>query len=497
MGRFWRNVSLFGGAVALALALPAAPVLSGQLSGQRTKMPSTLRYGSGLLDVPVAGVLPHLAVTGTFSAFRLNLDSTPLVGEAGAVLASGGRWEGWMSDASVAVGLFNRLELGASLQSFGDPDSGGTMVGGFGRLALLRPEERGLGVAVGGRYVSSPSFSSTTGQKSYLPPRLGFPDSRFRKEYGGEKLATNFSPYLVVSALMGGLDSRLLPRHDLTLTLGYGSGMFNAGEELTDWYSFNDSEGFFAGTALHILLREGAVLALMGEYNGFDVNVGAQVDIGGLRLGAFALGTNHRRGVSAYRSTKFGLLISVSFCAPSEGLCKPALLHRPARDTVLMPAPPPDTVVVSADMVSALITPAGEPMVLCLATGQGVRIQRTTGGDTLVGPDRVSIRSLRPAVVFSGAYAEGRSWFATGEPIFLGGREYRKAGIELRLECTAIERVGEHGRVPLFALRAARAPYAVIYVPAKPGIWEEYRVVGSDQAPRPSRPPRAPGSWHP
>jgi len=397
----------------------------------------------------------------------------------------------------VALGLFNRLELGASFQSFGDPDSGGTMAGGFGRLALLRPEKRGLGVAVGGRYVSSPSFSSTAGKESYLPPRLGFPDSRFRKDYGGEKLATNFSPYLVVSALMSGLDSRLLPPHDLTLTLGYGSGMFNAGEELTDWYSFTDSEGWFAGTALHLLLREGAVLALMGEYNGFDVNVGAQVDVRGLRLGAFALGTNHRREVSAYRSTKYGLLISVSLCAPSGGLCRPTLLHRPARDTVLMPAPPPDTVVVQAGRAPTMITPTGEPTVLCLATGKGVTIQATAAGDTLVGPDRVSIRSLRPAVVYSGTYAEGRSWFATGEPIAWGGREYRRAGIEVKPECPSIKRVGAHGGVPLFALRGARTPYAILYVPARPGIWEEYRIGGSGRVPRPSGPPRAPGSWHP
>ena len=56
-----------------ALGLALALIAPG-LHAQSTTMPSTLRYGSGLLDVPVATVLPHLAVTGTFSGFFANTD---------------------------------------------------------------------------------------------------------------------------------------------------------------------------------------------------------------------------------------------------------------------------------------------------------------------------------------------------------------------------------------------------------------------------------------
>src|SRR5262245_43807448 len=62
-----------GAAVRLGL-LTAALASAHPLAAQTTKMPSTLRYGSGYIDVPVASVLPHLAVTGTFSGFRVSVD---------------------------------------------------------------------------------------------------------------------------------------------------------------------------------------------------------------------------------------------------------------------------------------------------------------------------------------------------------------------------------------------------------------------------------------
>ena len=43
-------------------------------SGQSTKISGTLRHGSGLLDIPVASVLPHMALTGTYSGFWTSND---------------------------------------------------------------------------------------------------------------------------------------------------------------------------------------------------------------------------------------------------------------------------------------------------------------------------------------------------------------------------------------------------------------------------------------
>jgi hypothetical protein len=382
-----------------------------------------------------------------------------------------------MSDASVAIGLFDRVELGASFQNFGDANSGGTIVGAFGRVAIMRPLREGLGLAVGARYVTSPSFDANPGGYDYQPGRLGFPDERLYESYGGvaEDVSTNLTPYAVASAMLRGLESDFMPRHDFTFSLGYGTGMFSDGGDLS-WHAFTDANGWFAGSAVHVEVSDKAVLNLIGEYNSMDLNVGAQLDFGGIRVGAFGLGLNYTNEVTEYRSRKYGILASVALC-PSDGwLCVPKLMDRPAPDTITvrMPAPPPDTVVVEREVAPPL--PTGSPTSICLATGESVRVLVTAQGDTLVGPDRVSIRTLRPGVVFAGTYARGAGWFESDESFDFGDRSYQKSGGEVRLDCANIMRVGEHEGVPLFAMRDAESPYQTLYVPVEPGIWQGYQA---------------------
>lgn len=59
------NSAWLSGLMGVALTLSAVQVVE----AQNTNMPNTLRYGTGYLDVPVASVLPHLAISGTFSGF--------------------------------------------------------------------------------------------------------------------------------------------------------------------------------------------------------------------------------------------------------------------------------------------------------------------------------------------------------------------------------------------------------------------------------------------
>ncbi|MFC1661785.1 hypothetical protein ACFL3S_10095 [Gemmatimonadota bacterium] len=471
--------------------------VGGPLVGQTTKLSSTLRYGSGYLDVPAATVLPHLALTGTLSTFKLSLDNRLLVDAAGRVAGEGAPRDEWMADASVAVGLFDRVELGASLQSVGDAESGGTMVGGFGRLALLRPREGGLGLALGARYVSSPAFDSAGRGEGYLPPRLGFPDSRFKNHDGRGRLSTNFSPYVVGSILLQGPHTPFLLDYDLTLSVGFGAGMFTGGEDLSDWYSHSDSDGWMLGSALHLNLGAGIVLNLLADYNGFDLNLGAQLDLMGFRLGAFALGTNHGLSVSEYRSTKFGALLSVALCSASGGRCRPHLLQRQRADTVILPAPPPDTVVLRQVGVGDSSRPQGVLVSLCLATGEEMDAWVTVAGDTLVGANRTSIGSLRPGVAFAGTYAENRDWFTTDEPMVFDGGHYRKSGRTVDLDCAGIGKVGDHQGVPLFALRGSGTPHRALYVPVRAGVWQEYRREGFFAGVTGPRPAPALGLWRP
>ena len=139
-----------------------------------------------------------------------------------------------------------------------------------------------------------------------------------------------------------------------------------------------------------------------------------------------------------------------------------------------LPAPPPDTVIVEREVEPPL--PTGEPASICLATGESVEILITPQGDTLVGPQRVSVQDLGPGVAFEGAYADGRDWFVQDEAIDFEDHEYVKFGGEVSLDCPDIQQVGEWQGVPLFAEVGAEEPYETLYVPVRPGVWQAYET---------------------
>jgi peptidoglycan-associated lipoprotein len=238
-----------------------------------------------------------------------------------------------MSDASIAVGLFNRVELGTSIQHFDSEEHGGNMLGGFARVSLLPASVERLDLAVGARYLSSPSYGDNY-VDGLQPGRFGHPDYRLLKEAQGfEVFNTNLTPYVVASAHALRSDG-----FDFTLTGGWGTGMFSAGGD-RDFYAEVDAGGLFAGAALHTSLGGGRVLNLMAEFNGFDTNAGVQLDLGGIRIGGFALGLPYDTH-STYRSRKFGVLASVAFCVAEGALC----------DGKTEPPPPPDPGPTAAEL---------------------------------------------------------------------------------------------------------------------------------------------------
>ena len=156
-------------------------------------------------------------------------------------------------------------------------------------------------------------------------------------------------------------------------------------------------------------------------------------------------------------------------------LCRANLIRGASSDTVRLPAPRPDTVIVTRDREVAPPLPTGTATDICLATGSNISVLVTAQGDTLVGPSRTSIRVLRQGgVVFAGDYAQGRTWYDQNQPITLDRRTYRRSGNEVRLNCPDLKRVGEYMGVPLFAMNNATEPYPQIYVPVRPGVWQMY-----------------------
>ncbi len=312
----------FGRAAALFLLALVRPV-----DAQELRMPSSLRYGSGLLDIPVASVLPHLAVVGTYSGFRLSVDQVIVLDRSGTVVRRGERHDKWNSDGSLAIGLFGRIELGATIQHHGSQEDGGSMLGGFARASLLPAAIDRIDLAVGARYVSSPTYDDTYGLTGLQPGRLGHPDYRLVEDLPAyEKFGTGLSPYVAATAHAVRSED-----FDVTLTAGWGAGLFSEGGD-RDFYADAASGGLFGGAALHRSLGGSRVLHAMAEFNGFDVNAGVQIDLGWVRVGAFSLGVTHD-GHSTYRSRKFGVMGSVAF--------RRARLERRAEGTEASPAPPP------------------------------------------------------------------------------------------------------------------------------------------------------------
>ena len=294
-----RSVGI-GTSLALALLVSAQAV-----TAQNLRMPSTLRYGSGLLDIPVASVLAHGALTLSYSGFKLSTDRTILLDRAGREAGHKEGTDKWLSDAALAIGMFNRVEIGASIQHFDDEENGGNMFGGFARVSLLPASMQRFALAAGARFVTSPGYGA--GFRDVQPGRLGHPDYRVLQSPDvGDEFSSNLSPYVVATANAVSSGSM-----DMTLTAGWGMGMFSAGSDL-DFYSAGGTGGIFGGAGLHFALGGGRLMHLISEYNGFEINAGLQVDLGNVMVGAFSHGVN-ADGHSTYRSRKFGLQAALSF----------------------------------------------------------------------------------------------------------------------------------------------------------------------------------------
>jgi hypothetical protein len=457
-----------------ALLLLAA--LAGGAGAQTPTMPSTLRYGSGLIDVPVSSVLPHLHITSTLSGFFSGIGRRVEIDERGLPSGYGPARSEFYEDAAFAIGLLDRAEAGLTFQSFGGQDEGGNMWGMFGRVRIWEPIDQGLGLAVGARYVTSPSFA---GAVAYAPGRLGFPDERLRKEYTEARgLRSNFSPYVVTTAFLRGFDGGRLPKNDMSVTLGYGGGLFREGGDI-DPYAEGASNGWFVGGALHVDTSPRSQLTLMAEHNGFDVNVGVHYDWDGFRAGAQYLATNHAWPAdgqsSEYTKPKFGLLASIALCPRARGLrCRPSAMRRSVPDTIYIPPPPPDTVLIAPAPGAGVPVLEGTPATICLSTGRNVPIRVTAAGDTLVGPLGTPVREVNPVLVFAGAYAGTAFWYQNEEVIVFEGGDFRPAGDAFPIDCDQILRVGVYQGVPVFAVITAERPLSFVFLPVEPGIWRRY-----------------------
>jgi hypothetical protein len=131
-----------------------------------------------------------------------------------------------------------------------------------------------------------------------------------------------------------------------------------------------------------------------------------------------------------------------------------------------------DTVVVTKEVAPPL--PTGDSAEVCLSTGMPARILVTSSGDTLIGPDRVKLKTVQPLLTFQGAYAFDKSWFSRSDTLRFERRVYRKAGQPKKRSCDELKLVGDFAGVPVFAEVTAPQPLPGIEIPVSPGIFQPY-----------------------
>jgi hypothetical protein len=142
--------------------------------------------------------------------------------------------------------------------------------------------------------------------------------------------------------------------------------------------------------------------------------------------------------------------------------------------------PPPDTIVrvdtITITREVAPPLPEGRAAMICLANGQNIEVRVSEAGDTLVGPARIRLMDLGPAVGFVGNYANDQGWFVSDENITFDRQAFSKFGLAESHDCRSLKIVGDFRGVNLFAEVTAASPFRILYVPVQPGVFQPYQA---------------------
>jgi hypothetical protein len=265
-------------AAAVGLAALARP-----LAAQQT-YPQTLYWGAGLIDIPVAWVAP---LSGDFA---LNYSGKTF--EKGDQTITKINYNDQLnSQLTFSVSVFGRVEAGVAFYS-SNPE-----YGFFGQALVLNEEDyRGR---PGGWFIPSIAFGvrgiGPYGQVdrfgigySLLPPDPGSPNYRHVADSIHEEFDVSPTVYGVGTKSFSLADIRSgWPDLNLSISIGYGNGLFSDDGELGDAYAKNSTGGLFGGLKVDFTPTPNTVLSLMAENNAWDFNVGASLDWRGMRFGLY------------------------------------------------------------------------------------------------------------------------------------------------------------------------------------------------------------------
>lgn len=265
-------------ALGAALALGA---VAGAARAQQT-YPATLYWGTGLIDIPVAWVSP---MTGDFA-----LAYSGKVFETDPIEPRVNYNDRINSQLTFSLSAAGRLEAGIAFYS-ANPE-----YGFFGRGLLVREEDfqEGWGrwlvpsFALGARNVGSYQRIDRFGAGyQLLAPDDGSPN--YRHVADSLHLDFNTAPtfYGVATKSFSLAEIRpTFPEIDVSLTLGYGTGLFEDDGNL-EGYAKHGTGGLFYGVKTDFVPGPNLLVSLMAENNAWDFNLGASLVYRGLRAGLY------------------------------------------------------------------------------------------------------------------------------------------------------------------------------------------------------------------
>lgn len=262
--------------VAVVAVVALAP---GHLRAQ-DEFPQTTRWGSGLIDIPVAWVSP---ITGDFGLTLSgeSFETNPGIPEYR---------RHWNSQGSLDVAFFHLAEVGISSYTT-DPEHGL-----YGQLLLLNQDTFHSGLL---RFLPSVAFGVRNVGPYHHIDRFGM------GYYLAHNPGTGSAPLLALDSLHQGFETgntvygvatksvalgSLRPGWSdiaLSFTLGMGNGLFsNHGTLPVASYASSHTGGIFFGVKGDIRPSVNTLLSVMVENNAWDYNVGASLSYRGLRASA-------------------------------------------------------------------------------------------------------------------------------------------------------------------------------------------------------------------
>jgi hypothetical protein len=269
--------------IALLVAAAAAVGAPRAASAQET-YPQTLYWGAGLIDIPVAWVSP---VSGDFS---LNFSGKTFHGAKASPNISA--LNGLNTNGAVSFSFARRLEVGVSIYS-DNPEWGL-----FGQGLLVNEENfrprSGLvhwipSIAVGLRNVGPyDHIDRFTAGYALFPGSVATPGKQHEVDSLHQGFKTGNTVYGVATKSFA--LEELSPgwgRTTVSLSFGYGNGLFKNDGGLGAAYAANSWGGAFGGLKVDLYPSAHSTLSFIAENNAWDYNVGAAYEWHGVRAGAY------------------------------------------------------------------------------------------------------------------------------------------------------------------------------------------------------------------